>query len=346
MKKDTDIFVDEREIEGTKEDNSTEELDDNKINGYIMEFVYNMMRGKMSVALENEIIDILKYAYQNKYRHSYYEISNAIYQSINDSTIGGDPLESLVNNVEIIKDKAFELYKDDEDVCKGFRKFYDHIMLEVTRINDHVSNMKNINGLIKEFEEKIKQESKENRSTARRIIMRNTKRLELGITNRVEKITTAMKKLEDDIFSQLVAILGIFSAIIIVFFGGASIFAKVLEKIGDINWIDAGPVLAITGFVMFNFVFMFLFIVSRMIDKDIGAKVEKNSIWEKNTILLWLRRYPYMFFFNSLMIAIFVISLMQSEVSEKKNEYIEYESVTECIEETAREETSDSWYIF
>ena len=154
------------------------------------------------------------------------------------------------------------------------------------------------------------------------------------MTGRVEKVMTEIKELKDGIFSQLISILGIFAAIIIVFFGGASIFAKVLEKIGEINWIEAGPVLAITGFVMFNLVFMFLFIVSRMIEKDIGAKVAENSWWGKNSICLWIRRYPYMFLFNALMAIVFFFSVFQTEVPAKEYECVENEDITEYIDGT------------
>lgn len=135
-----------------------------------------------------------------------------------------------------------------------------------------------------------------NRTRTWRSISRHSNRLNELVTAKTDSVMSEIEKLKDNIFSQLVAILGIFAAIIIVFFGGASIFAKVLEKIGDVNWVDAAPVLAITGFVMFNMVFMFLFVISRMIDKPINAVFDENSWWNKGQIRRWVRRYPYMAF--------------------------------------------------
>lgn len=282
------------------------EFDEEKASGLITKYIVEMMRGKIERELVNEIMDVLAEAYRHKYRHSYFSMSNAIYQNVYD--IPGAPLEALTNNIQIIKDESLKRYKDENDVCKGFRKFYDHVMLEITRINDHKSNMDNLNGLIEEFNCNTKNMINDSRKTTRQFISRNTSRLDKIITGKTKNLLDEIEKLKDNIFSQLIAILGIFSAIIIVFFGGASIFTKVLEKLGEIEWRDAAPILSVTGFAMFNIIFMFLFIISRMIEKDIGARVDKNSKWNKKSFCRWIRRYPYMFFFNAMMFIIFIIT--------------------------------------
>lgn len=325
-----DILLDEQDETETQ---PTTELDDEKINGLIIQYLYEMMQGKISESSKNEMIDTLIYAYENGYRHSYYNISNAIYQNINDGNVSGEPLEFLVNNVQKIKDDALDRTTESEVVYKGINKFYDHVMLEITRINDHALSMQHLNERIKEFGEEAEKSIEQNRTRTWRRITRHSDRLNELMTAKTDSVMNEIEKLKDGIFSQLVAILGIFAAIIIVFFGGASIFAKVLEKIGYIDWIEAAPVLAITGFVMFDIVFMFLFVISRMIDKNIGATLDENSWWNKGSIRRWIRRYPYMVFFNALMAIILVVSLSANGVSEKRNDrYSIYESTTEYQE--------------
>lgn len=313
---------------------SDEEIDYKLLNGNIMKYVYDMMKGEISASLVNEIINTLKCAYEKGYRHSYYEISNAIYQNINNPDILVNPLDSLANNIQIVTDEALDTYVDRPDICKGFRKFYDHIMLEITRINDHSSSMEKINQLIEEFDSESKNTITESRRSLRRMIVRNTERLSDMMERKVTNVTDEIEKLKDNIFSQLVAILGIFASVIIVFFGGASVFAKVLEKLGDIDWIETAPVLSITGFVMFNVIFMFLFVISRMIEKDIGVKIENESWWSKGTIRRWIARYPYMFVFNMLMAIIFFASVVPEYSVDKDivldSEYV-LESETEGI---------------
>lgn len=318
-----DILLDEQD---EFEKHPIVELDDEKINGLIIQYIYEMMQGKISESSKNEMIDTLVYAYGNGYRHSYYSISNAIYQNINDSNTSGEVLESLVNNIQKIKDDAISRGLENKDVYKGIIKFYDHVMLEVTRINDHTISMNNLNEHIKAFEEEAEKNIELNRTRTWRSISRHSNRLNELMTAKTDSVMSEIEKLKDNIFSQLVAILGIFAAIIIVFFGGASIFAKVLEKIGDVNWVDVAPVLAITGFVMFNMVFMFLFVISRMIDKPINAVFDENSWWNKGEIRRWVRRYPYMAFFNALMIAVFVISIVFGSIDKGNNTYSIYES--------------------
>lgn len=302
-----DILLDEQD---DSEKNSVLTYDDEKINGLIIQSLCEMMKGKISESSKDEIIDTLIYAYENGFRHSYYKISNAIYQNINDDDTPSERLEFLANNIQKIKDDAIARNPDKEIIYKGINKFYDHVMLEITRINDHALSMQRLDNRIEEFSEEAERSIEQNRTRTWQRISRHSDRLYQLLTAKTDSVMGEIEKLKDSIFSQLVAILGIFAAIIIVFFGGASVFAKVLEKIGEINWIEASPVLTITGFVMFNMVFMFLFVISRMIDKPIHAVFDENSWWNKGEIRRWIRRYPYMAFFNALMIAVFVLSVV------------------------------------
>lgn len=322
-----DILLDEQE---ESEKQHTLEFDDEKINGLIIQYLYEMMQGKISESSKSEMIDTLIYAYENGYRHSYYNISNAIYQNISDENMSGETLELLANNIQKIKDDALGRKSEKKDSYKGINKFYDHVMLEITRINDHALSMQHLNEKIKEFGEESERGIKKNRTETWRRIMRHSNRLNELMTSKIDSTMGEMEKFRDNIYSQLVAILGIFAAIIVVFFGGASVFAKVLEKLGNIDWIEAAPVLAITGFVMFNMVFMFLFVISRMIDKDIGTRVDEKSKCVRIKIILWIMRYPYMFLFNIFMIIIFISGIYISEHRVEDNiTYQIYENSTE-----------------
>lgn len=234
----------------------------------------------------------------DEFRHSYSNISSTIYLVIREKNSEGC-LDYLSTNISELQKRAKgSLSKDsDKKTLEKFTKFYDHIKLEVVRLKDHEKMLKDALSKIDEtkdhYEQGLKEQAEKN------------DRMFLDYEKRIKKTKRKM----DDIYSQFVSILGIFSAVVIVFFGGASIFTKILENIDDINWIKSAPVLAVTGFMMFNTVFMFLFIISRMIDRDIGVKVDENARHSKFKIFLWIRRYPYMFFFNIIMVIIFAIGI-------------------------------------
>ncbi|OON87642.1 hypothetical protein BXO88_02915 [Oribacterium sp. C9] len=221
----------------------------------------------------NNIMISLKDIYGGKYRHSYYSISLRLYM------MDEKQLYNLTTGMNLIREK---INKNDTDTYAGVRKLYDHIQLEIVRICENNDRKKELNKISERSINTLKKEAR-------------------IFDNHIKEST-------NNIYTQIIGILGIFAAIVIVFFGGASVFSNVFANLDKIKWLAVMPVICAVGFIMFNLIFMFLFIVSRMIDKDIGAKLP-DEYQNKDFISKFTRRYPYIVFFNVIIFLVFIITV-------------------------------------
>ena len=120
----------------------------------------------------------------------------------------------------------------------------------------------------------------------------------------ISKSAKKLKKKVNNVYSQFVSILGIFTAIVIVFFGGISVFSDVLTNIHLAKWYQIGFGLSFVGIIMFDIIFMFLYILSRIVDTPISTKEESDK---KFALFRWIDKYPYLFWFNFLCFAVMLI---------------------------------------
>ena len=91
--------------------------------------------------------------------------------------------------------------------------------------------------------------------------------------------------------------MGLFAAIVIVFFGGSSVFANVFSQLNDISWKNAMPLILAVGFIMFNTIFMFLYVVKELV----------SNKFEKVSVIEWMMRHPYVLIFNCTTFLIFIM---------------------------------------
>lgn len=211
--------------------------------------------------------------YKDDYRHSYYSISAEMYK------MSDKELDQLTTGMNFVKDSVDI---NDSDTYRGVRKLYDHIQLEIVRIRENNERKKELNKISKKSINTLKKDAK--------------------------TFDEHIKESTNNIYTQIIGILGIFAAIVIVFFGGASVFSNIFANLDKIKWFEAMPIICAVGFIMFNLIFMFLFIVSRMVDKDIGVKLPD----EYQRKCFWIRfadRYPYVFYFNFIIFLIFIITV-------------------------------------
>ena len=183
-----------------------------------------------------ELYTSLKYIYKGTgkdvdFHHYYSDIFIALVKVRED---GGE--------IEIVGDNLKKLYeycltKADKELNDSVRKFLDHANLEIARIN-YVSQIDDKVQNIDKVEENIKRVS--------------------DVASSQEQKVNELKKSTDDSYSNFISILGIFSAIVLVFFGGSSIFGNVISSMYHTPAAKCILVCLVVGVIVFDIVFWFL----------------------------------------------------------------------------------------
>lgn len=208
---------------------------------------------------DNLILSIAKF-YDKYERHQYHSISKYISEK---EMVDDDEISYLLNNIDYTKfllrkdsNRMTELLQKENisisahDLEIKLEKLYDHISLDETRL---ASNQRMINESKRMLEENI-----------------------LDTVNEVIRdLKSSFNELNNSQNANIITIVGIFSAIIFVFFGGISGISSVissLKEIGDLNKLIF--LCVIIGTIMFDIVFMLLYSISKMVDKNIGSTIK------------------------------------------------------------------------
>jgi len=98
------------------------------------------------------------------------------------------------------------------------------------------------------------------------------------LVNRYKKdFRKTKKKFEEqkntitNLHSNFISILGIFASIIIAFFGGLNVLGSILNNIEKVSKYRLTFITTITGFIIFNIIFMLLYSVAKLTDKNISS---------------------------------------------------------------------------
>ena len=132
---------------------------------------------------------------------------------------------------------------------------------------------------------------------------------------KLKKKCQKLKKRIDDITSQIntqiVTVLGIFAAIVVVFFGGTSAYKSVFETLKITNLVEIIFIISAIGFILFNIIFMLLYTISKIIGKPISSK---DSVIEHNFFERAKEKYPFIYYFDIALSTIIVLSFIISLV--------------------------------
>lgn len=192
--------------------------------------------------------------YDNKGRHLYSEVSAFLYKCKDEE----ENLEYIYRNIKKVHNVFSESVNNDYAI--NALKLEDHIRLELLRF-DNLKQAQEKNAL--ELSAKIDEE---------------TIKFEQEINTYEKKINTLRKSYNtmrdniDGLNSQIISIIGIFSAIVITFFGGINFLESVLSSIGEVSKYRFVLGALIVGFVMFNTIFMLLNFIAKLTEKNIRSE--------------------------------------------------------------------------
>ena len=227
-----------------------------------------------SYSIENEDLKISleKVArYYDKFtRHQYHIISRYVNELLRESE---DSISYILNNIDGML--AFLKYNEEEcsgiivdisetrlnidDIILDLEKLYDHIALEEERIKTNGVMMRNGN-----------QEIEEN-------VVRTFNSIMDRFQSKVDEISNSLN-------ANIITVVGLFSAIIFVFFGGITSLSDMINGIWKIRTKEDLTIplifILVIGFIIFNVVFLLLYSISKIVDKNIGSVVSfRNERW-------------------------------------------------------------------
>lgn len=221
--------------------------------------------GSSNEEYRKNLIRIVEY-YKENGRHQYHIISRFVNEKMMESD---DRISYILNNIDemlrflayeseecekIISDTSTTLNR--EGIILKLEKLYDHIALEEERLKNNASNMQ-----------------------------RSNEQIRIDVVNNFNSITYDFQRKVDEVSGSLnaniITVVGLFSAIIFVFFGGITGMAGVVKGICELKDKEdiTIPLLCLTmiGFIMFNIIFFLLYTISKLVDKNIGMTVNSAS---------------------------------------------------------------------
>lgn len=254
-------------------------MDDNekvlKLNELIVELCDKEF-SKNKAKIDNWI-QVLNKVYANNYRHTYTSIFLKIQSIISEDN--SETLEILGENLNVLE-KSIELkLKEDNDDANlkntsvSFKKFSDHINLEIGRYNflkNHFT--KSSKGQLDDSH--CVSVDKEEINSIKEDVNKLSKAVDntRAITNRAQAVIEGIDpKLESNKISSITT-LTIFSAVVLAFSGGITFEAGIFKGMADSSPYRLVFTIALTGFILFNTIFALLYLVGKLSEKNISTK--------------------------------------------------------------------------
>lgn len=262
-------------------------------------------------------------------RHLY----SRFYQLIRDLNKNSEcSLDYLASNLSLIFSELVDKSQDynpqnDPLLSKAISsviKLYDHINIEIARynesckytemehtftesLNNALSEQSRLNNLIQEREQELQHLKSQFDSAASSLNDATLQSCEM------HSLMEKTQKQIDTSQASVISILSIFSAIVIAFFGGFSFMGNAIASINAAPLYKTLTVCFVCGLVLFDSVFLLLYLVAKLIGRNIYARCEtenctcKDGTPKCNPIERLRKRLPFVYYFNILiLIALFI----------------------------------------
>lgn len=216
--------------------------------------------------LINNLRKVTQY-YRKHRRHQYHLISRIVNARMKE---GEDTINYILNNIDNMltflehkREKCNKIIKSEssnklsiDEILLDLEKLFDHIALEEERIKT--------NGII------IRNSNQEIASNV------------IDTFNSViENFQSKVDEISNSLNANIITVVGLFSAIIFVFFGGITSISDLINGVWKIQskkeLVIPLIVLLVAGFIIFNIVFLLLYSIAKIVDKNIGSSVSGSS---------------------------------------------------------------------
>ena len=198
----------------------------------------------------------------------------------------------------------------EQSGIRGVKRPFDPniITLELNRIKYNFKNFNEMN--LHTMNAALANAAKAVDSAMTELKKEQSQKIDLEVKEFREETNSLKGKVEDS-YSQFVSILGIFSAVVLVFFGGMTAFGELFANMHSIGRFKLIFTAAFVGLIIFNMVFMFLYVLAKLLNREIAASTTAEAVG-KYALTRWIKRiwgrYPYLLLFNSVMFMVMLIS--------------------------------------
>lgn len=236
----------------------------------------------------------LRELYTPDFRHSYSEFFPVILKIDEDNKYD---IDFLSNNIELLRLYVENDYikgtNEFKDMHKSFDKLCDHLNLEISRVSFFSQN------------------NQKTADLSNRMEALNTK-----MDSATQKLVAATQKAES-IQTELISVLSIFAAIVIAFSGGLSLLGNALSIAHNTYICKIILILLICGFVLFNTIFLLMYLVGKLTGRSVFADCEMefcnckaNGKAKCSGIKKVIKRLPYVFYFNIFVIILVIVDII------------------------------------
>ena len=225
-------------------------------------------------------VDKLDQVYSDGYRHSYsdlfFKLQKIMSDAITDSSANDtEVLEVLGENLNVLGEKIDQLKGQNGDDAKykntisGYKKFADHLRLEIGRYNFIKSRFAN-----KTTEENCVKANDDSSGIEPEQIQNLKKDIDAirpTVAAAQKQLDGLDEKLENNKISSITT-LTIFSAVILAFSGGITFESGIFKGMADSTPYRLAFTIALSGFILFNTIFALLYLVGKMAGKKISTR--------------------------------------------------------------------------
>lgn len=242
----------------------------------------------------------LKELYSGGFRHSYSEFFPIIVDIAKEENYN---LEFLSSNIEELKNILEQDYTK-EDKNKEFKGLYkplvklgDHLNLEIGRYNYFSSSEKRILDIEK-----------------------YTEASQSKLINATVELENAKEKIHS-MQTELVAVLGIFAAIVLTFSCSINLIGSVFDNMNEAPFFKATFFTSLCGFIIVNLIFLMMYFISKIMGRSIYVYCKtldctcgKDDTPNCNSLNRIRKRLPYIFWLNIFIIALMITSLIMYQL--------------------------------
>lgn len=266
-------------------------------------------------------LDELKNIYDGEFKHRYSEFYPIIIDIFkDDNEMNSDYLTNNLYEISAYLEQE-NLNVEYVRVKKPFTKLCDHLNLQISQFNYASINngkLNTVNRSVKYLQQQSEQwyddiEQREKKIEDR--LLQTEEWLESILEDseekedQLKKAAKKLKKVEKQVKSsqmELISVLSIFAAIVITFSSGYGFLESSLASLTSVEYCESVVlVMVICGLVIFNTIFLLMFLMARITNRSITAKCIQSSCndcmncketckWYKRV----KRRLPYVYYFN------------------------------------------------
>lgn len=268
--------------------------------GELLQLLKDIAKPELTESEIKNAIDVLRAIYtsnegEKKFRHRYAEF----FQLVVDASASNSEynIEFAALHLSEIRES---LDDTDEELCDGILKLEDHLNLEIGRNRYYTS----LYSRSEDAEKRLIEQSQE------------INKLRQDLSTVKNELQTAREQLQKS-QTDIIAVLSIFSAVVLAFSGGFSLIANVFSGLTDTPFFKAMFFVALCGFVLFNLICLLMYFVGKITGRNIYAKCKTENCScgdggkpECRAIKRIRNRLPYVYWVNIATLVIMVIALL------------------------------------